>query len=137
MNKGLYSFYASIIIFFIIISLLPVLFTFFNNRVTMVERHYLDQYAKSAGMLAYKIGYLALDNNRLAIFNRGTSELYVERVMLEGSPINWSLIVYRGGWIEDDVIYPGELGILTLEGVVDIKGRLTIISRGIYVFINI
>jgi len=103
----------------------------------MVERHYLDQYAKSAGMLAYKIGYLALDNNRLAIFNRGTSELYVERVMLEGSPINWSLIVYRGGWIEDDVIYPGELGILTLEGVVDIKGRLTIISRGIYVFINI
>ena len=103
----------------------------------MIERHYLEQYAESAGMLAYKIGYLPLDNNRLAIFNRGTGEIHVERVMLEGSPINWSLIVYRGGWIEDDVIYPGELGILTLDGVVDMKGRLTIISRGIYVFIDI
>ena len=133
--RGLYSFYASIIILFITLALIPFVFNFFSDRALMLRDYYMEEYIESSYEYKYKIGYLILDSNRLVVYNRGLIEINITQVLIEGKVVNWSLIIYRDGWVDDTVIYPGELGILSVDGL--LNGRLTIVSGSRLIFIDL
>lgn len=129
--RGFTNFASAIILLFIIISLLPIIYSIYNSGVYSGESLVVETLSTSMRRGEIKLGYKRISPNTLLFYNFGSYKLSLDKVLIDGQPRNVSVLVFNGSaWVYSNSIPPSKLCMMVFDEPV--SSYLTLVVNGTF-----